>query len=691
MTDIYKYKAFISYSHRDEKWAKWLHRALESYRLPRKLRGTSTALGEVPARIKPVFRDRDELSSSADLGSTVQQALEDSENLVVVCSPGAANSHWVNEEIRHFAKPGRTDRIFCMIVEGDPAGAGPDTACFPPALTEIGMHEPLAADVRRWADGKHLSKLKLVAGMLGLPLDRLRRRDLQKRQRSWIFAAIALVALLTILIAAVTSRIAAEQRRDSGESLVAYKLNELRTILNVTDDPARLNRLKEWDQQELARLIDSAGAGERALSVSALELREQGIALWRKSELSSAMLTFQDSWALLAEAYRRNKDDHLVFFELGQAEYWIGQVYRDLGALQAAEDSMTVYAEITRQLIVLQPENAEWVLEMAFALTNLGSLQRNFDTGNPERALQLLQSALEYNQIALVLDPSNEYYQSELGQSHAFMADAQLDVCDIEGALLSRQKQLTLEQEILAGDPDNTRKMKRLAWAFSGVAGVQESRGDVDAAIEAYERTLQWMEPVLLENPEVRNIRSHVLDRSYRLAMLKAQRGEVGGAWVTMAELEDQWQEFFQVEEKQDENIKVYVAFLLGKAKLAQAEGDVHMAGDLLGRAAEITTGLLEKLPGDRIAGNLLMRAVYQSWDAEQKLPSEKVLAMLPAYEMNSGRTRACLDASLAARKAVMLGDIRRAAELTTYLLDRDYTEMSFMQFCRKHGLCKGR
>jgi hypothetical protein len=31
------YKAFISYSHQDESWAKWLHKALESYKIPRGL------------------------------------------------------------------------------------------------------------------------------------------------------------------------------------------------------------------------------------------------------------------------------------------------------------------------------------------------------------------------------------------------------------------------------------------------------------------------------------------------------------------------------------------------------------------------------------------------------------------------------------------------------------------------------
>ncbi|MBT8062695.1 MAG: toll/interleukin-1 receptor domain-containing protein, partial [Gammaproteobacteria bacterium] len=106
----FRYKAFISYSHRDEKWASWLHKALESYRLPRQLVGRTTRYGEVPARFYPVFRDRDELSSGASLSDRVSEALDESESLIVVCSPAAAASKWVNEEIRVFRALGRGER-----------------------------------------------------------------------------------------------------------------------------------------------------------------------------------------------------------------------------------------------------------------------------------------------------------------------------------------------------------------------------------------------------------------------------------------------------------------------------------------------------------------------------------------------------------------------------------------------------
>ncbi len=69
-----RYKAFISYSHDDERWARWLQRALEGYRLPNRLRKRHPKL---PARLFPIFRDRDELASGHDLSESIQQAIAD--------------------------------------------------------------------------------------------------------------------------------------------------------------------------------------------------------------------------------------------------------------------------------------------------------------------------------------------------------------------------------------------------------------------------------------------------------------------------------------------------------------------------------------------------------------------------------------------------------------------------------------
>ena len=90
MGDGYKYWAFISYSHRDRAWGDWLHKTLETYRVPARLVGRASRDGEVPARLFPVFRDRDELPSSANLGDVLNESLRQSRYQIVICSPRSA-------------------------------------------------------------------------------------------------------------------------------------------------------------------------------------------------------------------------------------------------------------------------------------------------------------------------------------------------------------------------------------------------------------------------------------------------------------------------------------------------------------------------------------------------------------------------------------------------------------------------
>ena len=62
-----RFRAFISDSHADEVWARWLMRRLETYRVPTRLVGTAGIHGPITARLGAFFRDRDELTASATL------------------------------------------------------------------------------------------------------------------------------------------------------------------------------------------------------------------------------------------------------------------------------------------------------------------------------------------------------------------------------------------------------------------------------------------------------------------------------------------------------------------------------------------------------------------------------------------------------------------------------------------------
>jgi eukaryotic-like serine/threonine-protein kinase len=117
------FAVFISYSHRDEALAAWLHRSLEGYRVPRALVGKNGAFGAIPPRLGRCFRDREEFSASGDLSEAIRAALAASDSMLVLCSPGAAASAYVNEEIRPFKALGKGKRIFAAISSGEPHAA----------------------------------------------------------------------------------------------------------------------------------------------------------------------------------------------------------------------------------------------------------------------------------------------------------------------------------------------------------------------------------------------------------------------------------------------------------------------------------------------------------------------------------------------------------------------------------------
>ncbi len=212
-----KYWAFISYSHADRKWGNWLHKALETYKVPKALTGGANGLGEpIPPKIFPVFRDREELSTSSNLSSTISSALQQSRNLIVICSPRSASSHWVNQEILDFKKLGRADRVLALIVGGEPnaadgkPGFDVESECFPELLKyALGADghldksqptEPIAADARPGRDGKTGAKLKLAAGILGVNYDDLKRREEQRRHRQ-VRVVVAVSAALVLTFA----------------------------------------------------------------------------------------------------------------------------------------------------------------------------------------------------------------------------------------------------------------------------------------------------------------------------------------------------------------------------------------------------------------------------------------------------------------------------------------------------------
>ncbi|MGH6736762.1 MAG: toll/interleukin-1 receptor domain-containing protein [Methyloceanibacter sp.] len=231
----FKYRAFISYSHADTAWAKWLHRGLEAFRVDKDLVGRETPRGPVPKNLRPIFRDRDDFTAGHSLSDQTLAALDASAALIVICSPDATRSAYVTEEIRLFKTRHPERPVIPLIVHGKPGN--PDLECFPPSLkfkldskgriTKRPV-ELLAADAREDGDGKSLALAKVIAGLLGVSSDDIFRRaerDRRKRQRNWIagLSAVAIMLAGLAVWAEINRREAVAQRAEAERNFAVAK------------------------------------------------------------------------------------------------------------------------------------------------------------------------------------------------------------------------------------------------------------------------------------------------------------------------------------------------------------------------------------------------------------------------------------------------------------------------------------
>ena len=259
MSQTYKYFAFISFQNSDAREAVRLQHAIERYRLPAVLCKQDSS---IPRRIKPLYCYINDMHAGEELMQELKSRMEQSRYLIVVCSPRAAKSAYINSGIDYFVSLGRRDSIIPVIVDGVPYSNDPATECFPEALRRhfpkhadplqdhsilgINIHEQGVS--RRKAYSRAM--LMVVARMLQLDFDGLLLRDRQRRRKRAVLAAcLSVLVLLTLAFTwyssqAVDVKIAVEETTPQNATLPPCENIAIRLTLDneqKTDTLATLN------------------------------------------------------------------------------------------------------------------------------------------------------------------------------------------------------------------------------------------------------------------------------------------------------------------------------------------------------------------------------------------------------------------------------------------------------------------
>jgi tetratricopeptide (TPR) repeat protein len=558
----FKYRAFLSYSHRDKAWANWLHTALESYRIDKELCGRASAAGPVPRTLRPIFRDREDFSAGHSLTQHTLSALEAAQFLIVVCSPNAAQSEYVNEEVRRFKMLGRAARVIPVIVAGEPGDAARE--CFPPALRfrvaadgaiTDEREEPIAADARPRGDGKEIAKQKVAAALLGVGLDEiLRRAERARKRRNRFWAALAGVFLL-LAIAATGSAVYAWQQLKTNEAFLNATLKRATEIVDeavaqaetynvpraatlrllaraegLFEEMARYGRptpelryRKAWMLIQFARnyqiLGDTGKQFERAnqaydlLAGLAAEkpddkvyqrdlsiaYAEVGDVLLTQGKLSEALRVYRESLAIIDRLTKADPGNAGFQFDLAIRHELIGDVLLRQGDLAAALAQYEARKTLIESLTRRDPGNAGWQRDLSIADTKVGDVL--LTQGKLSQALQAYRESLSIAERLAKADAGNTQRQRDLAVSYERVGNVLMAQGSLTEALQAYRESLVIKERLTKADPGNAGWQRDLSVSYSKVGDVLLAQDELDEALAAHRAALAIAERLSKADP----------------------------------------------------------------------------------------------------------------------------------------------------------------------------------------------
>ncbi|MGN6481574.1 TIR domain-containing protein, partial [Luteibacter sp.] len=547
----FRYRAFISYSHRDKAWAAWLHRALESYVIPQRLVGRVTDNGSVPRRLVPVFRDTAELATARDLGRKVTDALAQSACLLIVCSPEAALSRWVDEEVRTYQRLGGGERIFCLVVGGEPnasriPGRGAEE-CFPPALRQRydqegnlidDVIEPLAADVRPGGDGKRDALCKLVAGMLGLELDMLKRRDLQRRARRAVaLSAVALTVTVVMTVLAINAMIArrdavaashvAERRQKDAEDLVAFMLGDLNDKLAQV---SRLDILEAVDDRAMAYFQSQPTheVSDRALLQRATALEKIGSVRLDQGRLDAALASYEAARTVASGLAAAAPADVSRQVLLAEITTFTGMVHWRQGRLDEAQRAFASARAILVRAEQVAPANNDLHFQLAMLDNNMGRVMEA--RGALDDAGAHYRDMLARLQRLAATTPADADVAEWLGSAHYNLGKLALMRGELANAIAEYAADEAIQARLSRADPKDANRRDSLLTVQAMLGRTQAMAGDVAAGTAHLQGAVDAARALVALDASNTDAQEHVALFSTHLARLRRLAGDDAAA-----------------------------------------------------------------------------------------------------------------------------------------------------------------
>jgi tetratricopeptide (TPR) repeat protein len=433
------YDAFVSYSHAKDK------------RIAAALQSVVQKLGKpwYRRRALRVFRDDTSLSATPHLWPTIEQALAQSRFLILLASPEAAASQWVDKEVAYWLEKKSADTLLIAVTSGalswdDAANdfVRHDDTPLPPALKGCFAAEPKWVDLTAYRDGADKGDAKFTelaadfaAAVRGMPKEDLLSQEVKQQRRALRLAFSAAALLLVLAVGATTAGILAYRAQ---QEAVAQRNRAEQTLAAATETANGL----VFDLAQ--RFRDAVGVPAALIN----DILDRAIAL--QKQLTASGQTTPELRRSEAAALEESVDTLLAIGDTA-------------GALTAAEGARQIF----EALLTNNSANTGSQSDLSLSYEKVGNVL--VAAGQREEALAAYQKSLAIRQQLADSDKDNAEWQGDLSIAYNKIADVQAAQGQVTGSLASYRSALAILAALIERDKDNEDWRQDLAYSVQGI------------------------------------------------------------------------------------------------------------------------------------------------------------------------------------------------------------------------------
>ncbi len=255
----------------DAPFARKLAESIRRYRLPSNAKPADPALD-----YRRILLDCED----EPFGETVRMRLENSRNLVLLCSPRTKNDPTIHAKLASFRAVHDPERIVLCIVEGEPSDSFPESFIEKKTVQHIlpdmsvveriETIEPNAADLRGATERARRTVLRyetvrITASVLGMHPDELEQRHRSRRRRA-AAAVLAMVGMVCLAAAGIFLRLGLIARAEGQIAEEQTKLSLSIAHRTIEELPASFAE----DEQALAYIDEAIQSAREELDALGL-------------------------------------------------------------------------------------------------------------------------------------------------------------------------------------------------------------------------------------------------------------------------------------------------------------------------------------------------------------------------------------------------------------------------------------